>query len=42
MTRSREGGFGALDGTGWTSPIGSVVDGYDPSSSAGSPSGAFL
>jgi hypothetical protein len=34
--------FGALDGTGWTSLIGSVVDGYDPEFFCGSPSGAFL
>ena len=34
--------FGALDGTGWTSLIGSVVDGYDPQFFCGSPSGAFL
>ena len=34
--------FGALDGTGWTSLIGGVVDGYDPQFFCGSPSGAFL
>jgi len=34
--------FGSLDGAGWTSLIGGVVDGYDPEFFCGSPSGAFL